>query len=163
MIPLRSLPRQEARVALSSLRFSGPWKLDPAILVSHIQTIDLEQQTTLITQVRLGKHKIQKRNNDSPNKETGMLVLIKGFPWISLSSNKKQGSPGWTVFNTLLQCAIATKQEPSKDKTLRHLVFCFLRRSYHNAGKPCSVSEEPYATSISWWGLFLYTVFFYYA
>lgn len=132
MILLRSLPQQEVRVAVSSLRFSGPWKLD----VSHTQTIDLKQQTTLISQVLLGMYKTQRRSNIP--KQRGMPVLIKGFP--QHSENKEQGSPEQTVFNTLLQYMVATKQESLKDKVLE-LVY-FINRSYNHSRKPCSVSEQ---------------------
>lgn len=67
-----------------------------------------------------------------------MPVLIKGFP--QHGENKEQGSPGQTVFNALLQCMAASKQESLKDKVLK--LVCFISRSYNHSGKPCSLSEQ---------------------
>lgn len=46
-----------------------------------------------------------------------MPVLIKGFP--QCRENKEQGSSGQTLFDSLLQCMVASKQESWKDKALK--------------------------------------------
>lgn len=73
-----------------------------------------------------------------------MPVLIKGFP--QCGENKEQGSPGQTVFDSLLQCMVASKQESLKDKALK--LVCFISRSYHHSGKPQSVSEQVSKSSV---------------
>lgn len=50
-----------------------------------------------------------------------MPVLIKGFP--QCGENKEQGSSGQTVFDSLLQCMVASKQESLKDKALKLVLF----------------------------------------
>lgn len=76
------------------------------------------------------------RRRSTP-KQRRMPVLIKCFP--QCRENKEQSSPGQIVFNTLLQCMGASKQESLKDKVLN--IVCFISRSHHS-GKPCSVSEQ---------------------
>lgn len=75
-----------------------------------------------------------------------MPVLIKGFP--QGRENKEQSSSGQTVFNTLLQCMVTSKQESFKDKVLK--LVCFISRKYHHLESHVqSLSKSPSQVSCS--------------